>query len=121
MVSFIKQYWKLLLLLAYAIAIPLYFHQSTKGVQQTFDSSRESSQTQINILEGALEDQKLYYDQLFQEYQERMDAEEVRYDEELEKIKQTQVTQQKQLSKKFKDNPSAISDELSKRYGLNAD
>lgn len=120
LINFIKQYWKLLLLLAYAIAVPLYFHQSTKGIQQAFDSSRESSQKQISILEGALEDQRLYYDQLFQEYQDRMDAEELRYEEELTKIKETQASQQKQLAKRFKENPSAISDELSKRYGLNA-
>lgn len=120
-VNLIKQHWKLILILAYGIFVPLYFWKSTKGIQQAFDSSRESSQKQINILEGALEDQSLYYDQLFQEYQDRMDAEEARYEEEIAKIKEAQATQQKQLSKKFKENPSAISDELSKRYGLNAD
>lgn len=121
MLDFIKQYWKLLLFLAYAIAVPLYFHQSTKGIQQTLNSSRESSKKQITILENAFEEQRVFYDQLFIEYQERMDAEKVKYQEELDKIKQTQITQQKQLSKKFKDNPSTISDELSIRYGLNAD
>ena len=121
MLNFIKQYWKIILALAYAILIPLYFHQSTKGMQQAFDNSRESSQKQIGILQNALEDQSAYYDNLFQEYQDKIEAEEVRYNEELKKIKETQQKQQKELSKRFKDNPSAISDELSKRYGLNAE
>ena len=116
----ILKHWKILLLIAYAIAVPLYFHQSTKGMQQALDSSRESSQKQITILENALEDQRVYYDQLFTEYQEKIEAEEVRYQEELDKIKQKQASQQKELSKRFRENPSAVSDELSKRYGLNA-
>lgn len=118
MVNIVKQYWKLILALAYAIFIPLYFYNSTKGIQKAFDSSRESSQKQINLLEGALEEQSIYYDQLFQQYQDRMDAEEARYEQELKDIKQVQDKQQKELSKRFKKNPSAISDELKKRYNL---
>jgi uncharacterized membrane-anchored protein YhcB (DUF1043 family) len=49
-----------------------------------------------------------------------MDAEEARYNEEIKSIKDKQDKQQKELSKKFKNNPSAISEELTKRYGLNA-
>jgi len=48
-----------------------------------------------------------------------MDAEEVRYNEEIKNIKQVQVEQQKELSKRFKNNPSTISQELKKRYNLN--
>ena len=118
MVDIIKQYWKLILAIAYAIFVPLYFYNSTKGIQKAFDSSRESSQKQINLLEDSLEEQSVYYDQLFQQYQDRMDAEEIRYQQEIIDIKQVQDKQQKELSKRFKNNPSAISDELKKRYNL---
>lgn len=87
-------------------------------MQQALDSSRDSSSKQINVLQNALEEQTEYYDSLFQEYQDRIDAEQIRYDEEIQKIKDTQMTQQKELSKKFKSNPSTISDELKKRYNL---
>jgi len=121
MVNFIKQYWKILLALAYAIFIPLYFYQSTKSVQAALDNSRESSQKQINILQNTIDEQAQYYDALLQDYQDKMDAEEVRYSQEIIKIKQTQEQQKKQLLKRFKENSSVISDELTKRYGLNAD
>jgi hypothetical protein len=117
---FIKEYWKLLLALAYAIFVPLYFYQSTRTLNKTLDNSRVSSDTQINILQNTLDEQTEYYDKLFQEYQDRMDAEEARYNEEIKSIKEKQEKQQKKLSKKFKSNPSAISEELTKRYGLNA-
>lgn len=120
MVSFIKQYWKLLLLLAYAIAVPLYFHQSTKGMQQALDASRESSNNQIKILQTSMEEQRKAYDKMFDEYRAKMEAEEIRYQQEIDKIKQTQVTQQKQLSKRFKENPSEIDNTLMEKYGLNA-
>lgn len=116
--NFIKQNWKLVLALVYAIFVPLYFWKSTKNMQQALDSSRDSSSKQINVLQNALEEQTEYYDSLFQEYQDRIDAEQIRYDEEIQKIKDTQMTQQKELSKKFKSNPSTISDELKKRYNL---
>ena len=117
--NFIKQYWKLLLAIAYAMFIPLYFYQSAKSIQNSLDSSRESSEKQINILQNSLDEQSLYYDMLLQEYQDRMDAEDVRYNEELNSIKQAQEQQQKELSKRFKNNPSTISDELKRRYKLN--
>lgn len=119
MLNFIKQYWKIILALAYAILIPLYFYQSTKGMQQAFDNSRESSQKQINILQNSLDEQAQYYDALLQDYQDKMDAEEVRYNEEIKKIKEVQQKQQKELAKRFKNNPTTISDELKKRYNLN--
>jgi|APGre2960657404_1045060.scaffolds.fasta_scaffold48832_2 hypothetical protein len=119
MFNFIKQYWKLILLLAYGIAVPLYFHQSTKAMGKALDTSRESSNNQIKILQTSLEDQKKAYDKMFDEYRLKMEAEEKRYNEELEKIKTTQITQQKQLSKRFKENPSEISNTLMEKYGLN--
>lgn len=118
MISFIKQYWKVILILAYAVAVPLYFYQSTKGMQKALDVSRESSNNQITILQDALTKQSAEYDKMFKEYQTRIDEEEKRYNEEIKQIKETQASQQRQLSKRFKENPSAISDELSKRYNL---
>ena len=67
--------------------IPLYFYQSTKSMQQALDSSRTSSSAQINILQNTIDEQTEYYDKLFQEYQDRMDAEEIRYNEEIKNIK----------------------------------
>lgn len=119
MFNFIKQYWKLLLALLYAILVPLYFYQSTKSVENALNSSRESSQKQINILQNSMEEQAQYYDALLQDYQDKMDAEEVRYNQEIKNIKEVQEKQQKELAKRFKNNPTTISDELKKRYTLN--
>ncbi len=116
--NFAKENWKLILALVYAIFVPLYFYNSTKNLQIALDSSRNSSNKQINILQNALDEQSQYYDALFQEYQDRMDAEENRYNQELQSIKVIQDIQQKELSKKFKNNPSTISNELKKRYNL---
>jgi hypothetical protein len=121
MLNFIKHYWKLILALAYAILIPLFFYQSTKGMQKALDASRESSDNQIGILKNALNEQSVQYDKMFKEYQAKVDEEEKRYNEELKQIKETQASQQRQLSKRFKENPSSISDELSKRYNLHAE
>ena len=115
----ILKYWKILLLLAYGIAVPLYFHQSTKGMQKALDASRESSQNQINILKSNIEVQKLAYEKMFNEYRAKMEEEDARYKQELEKIKTTQASQQKILSKRFKDNPSEINNTLMEKYGLN--
>ena len=116
--NFAKQNWKLILALVYAIFVPLYFYNSTRNLQIALDSSRDSSDKQINVLQNALDEQSEYYDSLFQEYQDRMDAEENRYNQEIEDIKVVQDKQQKELSKRFKNNPSAISNELKKRYNL---
>ncbi len=116
--NFIKVNWKLILAIVYAIFVPLYFYKTTRTLQIALDSSRDSSDKQINILQNTLDEQSEYYDSLFQEYQDRMDAEENRYNQELEDIKVVQDKQQKELSKRFKNNPSAISDELKKRYNL---
>ncbi len=117
--EFINLYWKPILALLYAILVPLYFYESTKSVQAALDNSRESSQKQINILQNSLDEQAQYYDALLQDYQDKMDAEEVRYNEEIKKIKEVQQKQQKELAKRFKNNPTTISDELKKRYNLN--
>jgi uncharacterized membrane-anchored protein YhcB (DUF1043 family) len=118
MVNFIKENWKLILAILYAIFVPLYFYKNTKALEIALDTTRNSSQKQINVLHNALDEQTEYYDNLFQEYQDRIEAEEIRYNQELEDIKTVQDKQQKELSKRFKNNPSAISDELKKRYNL---
>ena len=56
-------------------------------MQQALDSSRTSSSAQINILQNTIDEQTEYYDKLFEEYQDRMDAEEIRYNEEIKNIK----------------------------------
>lgn len=116
--NFIKENWKLILAILYAIFVPLYFYKNTKALEIALDTTRNSSQKQINVLHNALDEQTEYYDNLFQEYQDRIEAEEIRYNQELEDIKTVQDKQQKELSKRFKNNPSAISDELKKRYNL---
>lgn len=118
-IEFVKNYWKQILIVAYAIFVPLYFLQSTKSTQEALIASRASSSAQINILQNALDEQRVRYDQMFEEYQIKMEEEEIRFQEEIKKIKLTQEQQQKELSKKFKDNPSSIKDELSNRYNLN--
>ena len=57
---------------------------------------------------------------MFEEYKQRLDAEEERYNKELQTIKDNQKVQQSKLSGLFRNNPQAVNDELSKRYGLNA-
>jgi len=58
---------------------------------------------------------------LIEEYQIKIDLLEQKYNGEIDRIKERQVTQQKELSILFKNNPSAISEELRKRYGLRND
>lgn len=118
--NFVRQYWKIMLAIAYMILVPLYSYQSTAKMRQTLEISQESSDGQIKILQGAMEEQRVQYDKMFKEYQAKIEEEKKRYDDEIVELRKTQEKHQKLLSKKFKENPSAISDELSKRYGLNA-
>ena len=115
----ILKHWKILLLLAYGVAVPLYFMKSNKAMEQALDASRESSNNQIKILQTSMEEQRKAYDKMFDEYRVKMEAEEKRYNEEIEKIKTTQASQQRQLSKRFKENPSEINNTLMEKYGLN--
>lgn len=107
-------------MLGYAIGVPFYFFQSTKGMEQALDASRESSNNQINILKTSMEDQRVAYEKMFNDYRQKMEEEEARYKKEIEDIKKTQATQQKQLTKRFKENPSEIDNTLMEKYGLNA-
>jgi protoporphyrinogen oxidase len=111
---------KYVLLIGYGVAVPFYFYNNNKAIEQALDASKESSDKQIQILQTSMEDQRKAYDKMFDEYRAKMEAEEKRYNEEIEKIKTTQVSQQKQLSKRFKENPSEINNTLMEKYGLNA-
>lgn len=118
MVNFIKQYWKLLLALIYAVFVPLYFYNYNANMQKAIDFTRTSSNNQISLLQNHIDEQKEHYDSLIEEYKLQIEEEEIRYQEEISKIKETQEKQQKILAKRFKENPSDISKELYERYGL---
>ena len=87
-------------------------------LQQAMDASQTSNRQQIELLQNALEDQRLAYDKMFKEYQEKLNAAQKEHETEMAKIKKTQADQQWQLSQKFKTDPAAINEELEKRFGL---
>lgn len=119
--NFIKSYWKIILALLYAIAVPLWFYQSNRALVQALEISDNSSKQQIQVLKNNIDTQKAAYDKLFEEYKQKLEYEEQRYNKELADIKTKQEQQQGKLSGLFRRNPTSINDELSKRYGLNAD
>ena len=116
----VKDNWKLILALIYAIAVPLYFYNSNRETAKALDIAQKSSDQQIQVMKTAMDSQKAAYDKMFEEYKQRLDAEEERYNKELQAIKDGQKAQQYKLSGLFKNSPQAVDDELSKRYGLNA-
>jgi hypothetical protein len=116
----LKNNWKIILALIYAIAVPLYFYNSNRETAKALDIAQKSSDQQIQVMKTAMDSQKIAYDKMFEEYKQRLDAEEERYNKELQAIKDGQKAQQYKLSGLFKNSPQAVDDELSKRYGLNA-
>ena len=120
--ALILQHWKLIAGIAYSIAVPVYFYitasSANKNLQTALETSQVSNQKQISILRNSLEDQRVAYEKMFNEYQEKMNAAQKQHDEELTKIKKAQADQQWQLSQRFKADPTAVNDELEKRFGL---
>ena len=116
----IKDNWKIILALIYAIAVPLYFYNSNRATAKALDIAQKSSDQQIQVMKTAMDTQKAAYDKMFEDYKQRLNAEEERYNKELQTIKDNQKVQQGKLAGLFKSNPQAVNDELSKRYGLNA-
>ena len=116
----LKNNWKVVLALIYAVAVPLYFYNSNRETAKALDIAQKSSDQQIQVMKTAMDSQKVAYDKMFEEYKQRLDAEEERYNKELQAIKDGQKAQQYKLSGLFKNSPQAVDDELSKRYGLNA-
>lgn len=120
--TLILQHWKLIAGIAYSIAVPVYFYitasSANKNLQTALETSQVSNQKQIAILQNSLEDQRAAYEKMFNEYQEKMNAAQKQHDDELVKIKKAQADQQWQLSQKFKADPTAVNEELEKRFGL---
>lgn len=120
--TLILQHWKLIAGIAYSIAVPVYFYitasSANKNLQTALETSQVSNQKQIAILQISLEDQRVAYEKMFNDYQEKMNAAQKQHDDELVKIKKAQADQQWQLSQKFKADPTAVNEELEKRFGL---
>ncbi len=120
--TFLIQYWKLIAGAAYIIAVPVYFYvtasSANKNLETALEISQASNQKQISILRESLEDQRVAYEKMFNEYQEKMNAAQKEHETELAKIKKAQADQQWQLSQKFKADPTAVNEELEKRFGL---
>jgi hypothetical protein len=119
MFNFIKQYWKWIIALLYALIVPLYFHQSTKNLSKALDESRESNKQQLEILNKSLKEQQLYYDGLIEEFTIAMDLESQRHNDEMQKIRDMQEYQQSLLADRFKNDPTQITIVLKDRYKLN--
>lgn len=119
MSDLIKQYWKAVLAIVYAIAVPLYFYSTNVASKQALEASRQSSNEQIKVLEQTIKDQQKHYEQSFEEYKALIQKEEERHQEQIKKIQETQAYHQALLTQRFQQNPQTITDELKKRYGLN--
>ena len=119
MINFIKENWKLIAVIVYAVAVPLYFYQSTKTLSNAFDASRNSSKEQISILNDTLQDQQAYYEVLMEQLTIQIEAEQQKHDDEMRQIRETQAYQQSLMSERFRNDPTQITIILKDRYKLN--
>jgi hypothetical protein len=119
MSDLIKQYWKAVLAIVYAIAVPLYFYLSTRITEQALETSINSSKKQIEVLQSTIDEQSAYYTVMFEQYAALIEQEESRHNEQIQNIQQIKQYQQSLLSQKFNQDPTAITEELKKRYNLN--
>ena len=119
MYNFIKENWKLIAVIIYAVAIPLYFYQSTKAVSNALDISMNSSKEEISILNDTLQDQQAYYEVLIEQLTMSLEVEQQKHDDELRVIRETQVYQQSLLTETFRSDPTQITIILKDRYKLN--
>ena len=119
MYNFIKENWKLIAVVVYAIAIPLYFYQSTKAVSNALDLSINSSKEEVLILNETLQDQQAYYEVLIEQLTMSLEVEQQKHDDELRGIREAQVYQQSLLTETFRSDPTQITIILKDRYKLN--
>lgn len=118
MFAIVKQYWKLILALLYAIAIPLYFHQSNKGAALSLDLATNSANIQIEELQDSMIEQKQFYDDLIINYQEEFDRIEEKYQIQQKELQEVKRKQKSAFVRRWKNNPSSINEELQKRFSI---
>ena len=118
MFAIVKQYWKLILALLYAIAIPLYFHQSNKGAALSLDLATNSANIQIEELQDSMIEQKQFYDDLIINYQEEFDRIEEKYQIQQKELQEVKRKQKSAFVRRWKKNPSSINEELQKRFSI---
>jgi hypothetical protein len=119
MFNFIKENWKLIAAIIYAVAIPLYFYQSTKAVSNALELSINSSKEEVLILNDTLQNQQAYYEVLIEQLTMSLEVEQLKHDDELRAIRETQVYQQSLLTESFRNDPTQITIILKDRYKLN--
>lgn len=119
--TFLLTHWKIILLVVYSIAVPVYFSVTSDGavknMESALDASQESNKKQMKVLRDAMDDQRKAYDKMFSEYQQKMKKLEEDYQKDLKQVKDKQAKQQKDLQDRFAD-PKAVDKELEERFGL---
>lgn len=118
MYSFIKTYWKYILAIGYAVAIPLYFYSSFQSSSLALTEANVSSNIQFQALIKANQEQKQYYDKLFEDYQVKFDEINTKYYNQQLIIDQIAKKQKNELIKKWNTDPNSINPEIEKRFPI---